>query len=134
MQLDPLDVHIVPYIDREELVHATINKVAHTVLEGIGLVCIVLIVFLGSPRSALMVAVTIPLAMVMAFILMNVTNMSASILSLGAIDFGIIVDGAIVVTENICAAARRSPTEELTAGGRANRERRRWRGRSSSPR
>jgi heavy metal efflux system protein len=113
-QLDAMDVHIVPYIDRENLVQGTINKVAHTVLEGIGLVCIVLIMFLGSWRSALVVAVTIPLAMVMAFILMGLTKMSASMLSLGAIDFGIIVDGAIVVTENILRRREAKPTEGLT--------------------
>jgi cobalt-zinc-cadmium resistance protein CzcA len=114
-QLDPLDVHIVPYIDRQDLATATISKVTHTVLEGIGLVCIVLIMFLGSPRSALVVAVTIPLAMVTAFILMNITRMSASMLSLGAIDFGVIVDGAIVVTENILRRREQKPAEELTA-------------------
>ena len=114
-QLDPQDVHIVPYIDRQNLVDATVSKVAHTVLEGIGLVCIVLILFLGSARSALVVAVTIPLAMVMAFILMNLTKMSASMLSLGAIDFGIIVDGAIVVTENLLRRREAKPGQELTA-------------------
>ncbi len=113
-QLDALDVRLVPYIDRENLVQATINKVAHTVLEGIGLVCIVLIMFLGSWRSALVVAVTIPLAMFMAFILMSFTKMSASMLSLGAIDFGIIVDGAIVVTENILRRREQKPAEALT--------------------
>jgi cobalt-zinc-cadmium resistance protein CzcA len=113
-QLDALDVRMVPYIDRQNLVDGTINKVAHTVLEGIGLVCIVLIMFLGSWRSALVVAVTIPLAMVMAFILMSFTKMSASMLSLGAIDFGIIVDGAIVVTENILRRREQKPAEELT--------------------
>jgi heavy metal efflux system protein len=109
-----MDVHIVPYLDRGNLVEATISKVAHTVLEGVGLVCIVLIMFLGSPRSALVVAVTIPFAMVMAFVLMNLTKMSASMLSLGAIDFGVIVDGAIVVTENILRRREQKPTEELT--------------------
>jgi heavy metal efflux system protein len=113
-QLDAMDVHIVPYLDRGDLVRGTINKVAHTVLEGIGLVCIVLIMFLGSPRSAVVVAVTIPFAMVMAFILMNFTKMSASMLSLGAVDFGVIVDGAIVVTENILRRREQKPTEELT--------------------
>jgi cobalt-zinc-cadmium resistance protein CzcA len=113
-QLDALDVHLIPYIDRENLVRSTIDKVTHTVLEGIGLVCIVLIMFLGSWRSALVVAVTIPFAMMMAFVLMSLTKMSASMLSLGAIDFGIIVDGAIVVTENILRRREQQPTEELT--------------------
>ena len=83
-------------------------------IEGIGLVCIVLMLFLGSPRSALVVAVTIPLAVVSIFVLMNATKMSASMLSLGALDFGVIVDGAIVVTENILRRREAKPTEELT--------------------
>ena len=85
-------------------------------IEGIGLVIVVLWLFLCSPRSALVVAVTIPLAVVSIFILMNASHMSASMLSLGALDFGVIVDGAIVVTENILrrhggiqAAAMRRP-------------------------
>src|SRR5207344_382201 len=82
--------------------------------EGIGLVIVVLILFLGSPRSALVVAVTIPLAVVSIFVLMNAAHMSASVLSLGAIDFGMIVDGAIVVTENILRRREQKPTEELT--------------------
>jgi heavy metal efflux system protein len=85
------------------------------VVMGVGLVCMVLILFLGSPRSALVVAVTIPLSMVMAFVLMSLTGMSASMLSLGAIDFGVIVDGAIVVTENILRRREAKPTEALTA-------------------
>jgi cobalt-zinc-cadmium resistance protein CzcA len=112
-QLEPMDAHIVPYIDRADLVQATISKVSHTVLEGIGLVCIVLIPFLGSARSAMVVAVTIPFAMAMAFVLMNLTKMSASMLSLGAIDFGVIVDGAIVVTENILRRREAKPDQPL---------------------
>jgi heavy metal efflux system protein len=114
-QLDPMDVHIVPYLDRENLVQLTVHKVAHTILMGVGLVCIVLLMFLGSPRSAAVVAVTIPLAIIAAFILMNVTKMSASVLSLGAIDFGMIVDGAIVVVENILRRREAKPADELTA-------------------
>src|SRR5207253_9416278 len=96
-QLEPQDVHIVPILDRGELVSATVSKVGRTLIEGIGLVIVVLMLFLGSPRSALVVAVTIPLAMVSVFVLMNAAHMSASMLSLGALDFGVIVDGAIVV-------------------------------------
>ena len=92
-------VRIVPYIDRDELVQSTVEKVTHTVLEGVGLVFIVLILFLGSPRSAMVVAVTVPIALVAVFALMNAFHMPANLFSLGAIDFGIIVDGAIVVTE-----------------------------------
>jgi cobalt-zinc-cadmium resistance protein CzcA len=115
-RLEPMGVRIVPYIDRDNLVHATVDKVAHTVLEGVGLVCIVLILFLGSPRSAMVVAVTIPLALVVVFIMMHLTKMPANLFSLGAIDFGVIVDGAIVVTEAILRRREAYPKEALTTG------------------
>ncbi|WP_442680266.1 efflux RND transporter permease subunit [Sphingomonas sp. ASY06-1R] len=105
---------IVPYLDRSDLVHTTIDKVSHTVLEGVGLVLIVLILFLGSVRSALIVAVVIPLAMLIAFILMNVTHVPANLLSLGAIDFGIIVDGAIVMMESLLRRREARPDKPLT--------------------
>src|SRR5271169_4031225 len=107
-------VKIVPYIDRDNLVRATVHKVGQTILEGIGLVFIILILFLGSPRSALVVAVTIPLALVAVFSLLNLTKVSANLLSLGAIDFGILVDGAIVVTEAILRRREALPAEELS--------------------
>jgi cobalt-zinc-cadmium resistance protein CzcA len=113
-QLAAQDVKIVPYIDRDDLVNATKEKVLHTVMEGIGLVCIVLILFLGSPRSALVAAVAIPMSLVTVFILMQFTHMSANLFSLGAIDFGVIVDGAIVVTEAILRQRETKPTEVLT--------------------
>lgn len=113
-QLEPQDVHIVTVLDRGDLVAATVDKIGHTLIEGIGLVIIILILFLGSPRSALVVAVTIPLAVVSIFVLMNAAHMSASMLSLGALDFGVIVDGAIVVTENILRRRESKPSEFLT--------------------
>jgi heavy metal efflux system protein len=113
-QLNAQDVYIVPYIDRDYLVNATKEKVFHTVMEGIGLVCIVLILFLGSPRSALVAAVAIPMSLVTVFILMQFTHMSANLFSLGAIDFGVIVDGAIVITEAILRQREQKPTEVLT--------------------
>lgn len=100
-KLAPQGVRIVPYIDRDDLVQATVSKVARTVIEGVCLVCIVLVLFLGSPRSALVVAVTIPFALVAVFVGMHFMKMPANLFSLGAIDFGVIVDGAIVVTEAI---------------------------------
>jgi cobalt-zinc-cadmium resistance protein CzcA len=112
-QLAAQDVKIVPYIDRDDLVNSTKEKVFHTVMEGIGLVCIVLILFLGSPRSALVAAVAIPMSLVTVFILMQFTHMSANLFSLGAIDFGVIVDGAIVVTEAILRQREMKPTEVL---------------------
>ncbi len=113
-QLKPLDVAIVPYLDRSTLVDATVDKVSHTILAGVGLVLIVLILFLGSPRSALLVGITIPFAMLIAFILMNHTRVTANLLSLGAIDFGIIVDGAIVMTEAILRRREAKRNEPLT--------------------
>ena len=113
-RLAPMNVRLVPYIDRDGLVHLTVTKVTHTVLEGVGLVCIVLILFLGSPRSALVAAVVIPLALVTVFIAMNVTHMPANLFSLGAIDFGIIVDGAIVVMEALLRRREEIPDQPLT--------------------
>jgi len=107
-------VQIVPYLDRTTLVNATVDKVRTTILTGVGLVLIVLIMFLGSPRGALIVGVTIPFAMVVAFILMHHTGISANLLSLGAIDFGIIVDGAIVMTEAILRRREARPDAPLT--------------------
>ncbi len=108
------DVKIVPYIDRDDLVHATIHKVGRTILEGVTLVFLILILFLGSPRSAVVVAVSIPLALVSVFSLLNLTHVSANLLSLGAIDFGILVDGAIVVTEAVLRRREALPNEELS--------------------
>ncbi len=110
----PPDVKLIPYLDRTDLVDTTLHTVSHTLLEGVGLVLIVLVAFLGSTRSALIVAITIPLALLIAFILMAATNIPANLLSLGAIDFGIIVDGAIVVLENILRRREEKPAERLT--------------------
>ena len=112
-QLANRGVKIVPYIDRDDLVKATIEKVGRTIAEGITLVFLILILFLGSPRSALVVAVTIPLALVAVFSLLNLTHVSANLLSLGAIDFGILVDGAIVVTESVLRRREAMPAEEM---------------------
>lgn len=112
--LKKMDVNIVPYIDRDDLVKLTIDKVTHTVIEGIALVCLVLILFLGNPRSALVAAVAIPAALVTVFILMNATQMPANLFSLGAIDFGVIVDGAIVVMEAILRRREEHPDRPLT--------------------
>src|SRR5215831_7738582 len=90
-QLARQDVRIVPYIDRDDLVRATVHKVGRTILEGISLVFLVLILFLGSPRAALGAGVTIPMALVFVFSLLNLTHVSASLLSLGAIVFGSLI-------------------------------------------
>jgi heavy metal efflux system protein len=87
--------------DRSQLVDYTIDTVSGTLFEGISIVLIVLIFFIGSVRSALVVATTIPVSMLFAFSMMRLTGIPANLLSLGAIDFGIIVDGAVVMVENI---------------------------------
>lgn len=110
----PEGVQIHPFMDRTHLVETTLQTVSHTLLEGMGLVIIVLIVFLGSWRGALLVAITIPVALLTAFILMHFTNVPANLLSLGAIDFGIIVDGAIVMMEAILKKREENEHEELT--------------------
>lgn len=112
-QILPEGVKIHPFLDRTELVNTTLNTVSHTLFEGMSLVIVVLIVFLGSWRGALLVAVTIPLSLLIAFILMYFTHIPANLLSLGAIDFGIIVDGAIVMMETILRKREEEPNEEL---------------------
>jgi cobalt-zinc-cadmium resistance protein CzcA len=109
----PPGVKIHAFLDRTDLVKTTLTTVSHTLTEGIVLVIIVLIVFLGSWRGALLVAITIPLSLLFAFILMHFTNIPANLLSLGAIDFGIIVDGAIVMLETILKKREENPEEAL---------------------
>lgn len=109
----PEGAHIHTFLDRTELVDTTLHTVSRTLLEGMLLVIIVLIVFLGSWRGALLVAATIPFALLFAFILMHLTNVPANLLSLGAIDFGIIVDGAIVMIETILKKREDHPQETL---------------------
>lgn len=109
----PNGVKIHPFLDRTELVNTTLNTVSHTLIEGIALVVVVLIIFLKNWRGALLVAITIPLSLLIAFILMHFTNVPANLLSLGAIDFGIIVDGSIVMLESILKKREEDEKEEL---------------------
>ncbi len=117
----PEGVKIHVFLDRTVLVHTTLDTVSHTLLEGMTLVVIVLIVFLGSWKGALLVAITIPLSLMIAFILMHFTNIPANLLSLGAIDFGIIVDGAIVMMETILKKREDYPEEVLKEKSIASR-------------
>ncbi|WP_288392979.1 CusA/CzcA family heavy metal efflux RND transporter [uncultured Herbaspirillum sp.] len=110
----PKDVKIVPYIDRSKLVEATVHTVGKTLVEGMLLVSLVLFLFLGSPRAAAIVAITIPLSLLTAFILMHHFNIPANLLSLGAIDFGILVDGAIVLVESILRLREERPQGEIS--------------------
>ncbi|HJY81086.1 MAG TPA: CusA/CzcA family heavy metal efflux RND transporter, partial [Candidatus Binatia bacterium] len=97
----PEGVRLVPFYDREFLVHSTLHTVAHSVLLGITLVVLVLLLFLGRPAMAALVALTIPFSLLFALILMHFINIPIGLLSIGAIDFGIIVDGAVIMTDNI---------------------------------
>ncbi|MCS6834054.1 MAG: efflux RND transporter permease subunit, partial [Flammeovirgaceae bacterium] len=109
----PEGVKIHPFLDRTNLVETTLHTVSKTLIEGMGLVVIVLILFLGSWKGALLVAITVPVALLIAFILMHFTNIPANLLSLGAIDFGIIVDGSIVMMESILKRREENESEEL---------------------
>ncbi|HEY2646475.1 MAG TPA: CusA/CzcA family heavy metal efflux RND transporter [Candidatus Acidoferrales bacterium] len=97
----PPDVKIHPFYDRSDLVRLTIDTVEHNMLVGMTLVFIVLIFFLVSIRAAVIVALTIPLSLLFAFILLHGRGVPANLLSIGAIDFGIIIDGTVVMMENI---------------------------------
>jgi cobalt-zinc-cadmium resistance protein CzcA len=94
-------VKVVPFYDRQQLVDATLDTVSHSVFIGITLVVLVLLIFLGRPLMAALVAVTIPFSLLFALVLMYLTSIPIGLLSIGAIDFGIIVDGAIIMAEHI---------------------------------
>jgi len=97
----PPDVKVRPYYDRSDLVRVTTDTVEGNLLRGMILVLVVLIFFLVSFRAAIITALTIPLALLFAFIFLHWTGEAANLLSIGAIDFGIIIDGTIVMVENI---------------------------------
>ena len=97
----PPGVKIVPYLDRDDLVHYTTHTVLHNLAEGMILVVIILFIFLGNVRGAIIVSLTIPFALLFASICLDLRHISANLLSLGALDFGMVVDGAVVMVENI---------------------------------
>ncbi|MGD0426765.1 MAG: CusA/CzcA family heavy metal efflux RND transporter [Candidatus Acidiferrales bacterium] len=97
----PKGVKIVPYLDRDDLVHYTTHTVLHNLAEGMILVVIILFIFLGNVRGAIIVALTIPFALLFASICLDLRHISANLLSLGALDFGMVVDGSVVMVENI---------------------------------
>jgi cobalt-zinc-cadmium resistance protein CzcA len=97
----PKGVKVVPFIDRSDLVHFTTYTVLRNLTEGIILVVIVLFLFLGNVRGALIVALTIPFSLLFASICLDLRHIPANLLSLGALDFGMVVDGAVVMVENI---------------------------------
>jgi heavy metal efflux system protein len=97
----PPGVKVVPFIDRSDLVHFTSHTVLHNLTEGMILVSVVLFLFLGNVRGAIIVAATIPFSLLFASICLDLRQIPANLLSLGALDFGMVVDGAVVMVENI---------------------------------
>lgn len=112
----PEGVKLRPLYDRSFLIDHSLETVAHTLFEGVSIVIILLIFFLGSVRSALVVALTIPFSLLFAFILMRLSGIPANLLSLGAIDFGIIVDGACVMAEHLVRKYRSASEQEKKQG------------------
>ena len=113
-QVLPKGVKIVPYLDRDDLVHYTTHTVLHNLAEGMILVVIILFVFLGNVRGAFIVALTIPFALLFASICLDLRHVSANLLSLGALDFGMVVDGAVVMVENIVRHLHRHEKDNST--------------------
>jgi cobalt-zinc-cadmium resistance protein CzcA len=118
----PPGVKVVPFLDRSDLVHYTTHTVLHNLTEGIILVVVILFLFLGNARGALIVALTIPFSLLFAATCLNLKNIPANLLSLGALDFGMVVDGAVVMVENIVrhlshhdSADTRTPMEKIRA-------------------
>jgi cobalt-zinc-cadmium resistance protein CzcA len=110
----PAGVKIVPFIDRSELVHHTTKTVLHNLTEGIILVVVILLLFLGNARGAIIVALTIPFSLLFAATCLKLKGIPANLLSLGALDFGMVVDGTVVMVENIVRHLSRREADNLT--------------------
>jgi heavy metal efflux system protein len=115
----PAGVKLVPFIDRSDLLHFTTHTVLHNLTEGIILVVIILFLFLGNVRGAVIVALTIPFSLLFAATCLKLKGIPANLLSLGALDFGMVVDGAVVMVENIIRhlghkeKSLKTPTERI---------------------
>ena len=107
----PEDVRIVPFYDREDLVNLAVRTVTHNLIEGILLVTFIVLIFMADWRTTVVVSIIIPLALLFAFICLRVMGMSANLLSMGAIDFGIIIDGAVVMVEGLFVALDKKARE-----------------------
>ncbi len=118
-QILPPGVKIVPFLDRSDLLHLTTHTVLHNLTEGVLLVSVILFFFLGNFRGALIVALTIPFSLLFASICLDLNKIPANLLSLGALDFGMVVDGTVVVIENIVrhfslpSNAQKTPLEKI---------------------
>jgi len=113
----PPGVKVVPMLDRADLLHYTLHTVLHNMAEGMILVTIILFLFLGNVRGAFIVALTIPFALLFASIFLDLSKIPANLLSLGALDFGMVVDGAVVMVENIMRHLSHGK-DDSTASGR----------------
>ncbi len=100
-QILPPGVKVVPFLDRSDLLHLTTHTVLHNLTEGVLLVSVILFFFLGNFRGAIIVALTIPFSLLFASICLDLNKIPANLLSLGALDFGMVVDGTVVIIENI---------------------------------
>src|SRR5580693_2625455 len=107
-QILPEGVKLIPMLDRSDLLHFTLHTVLHNLGEGMILVTIILLMFLGNVRAAIIVAITIPFSLLFASIFLDLSKIPANLLSLGALDFGMLVDGAVVMVENIIRHMGRS--------------------------
>jgi len=114
----PPGVKVVPFIDRSDLVHFTTHTVLHNLAEGMVLVSIILLIFLGNVRGALIVAATIPFSLLFASVCLDLRHIPANLLSLGALDFGMVVDGAVVMIENIVRHLSHKNGDSKTASER----------------
>ena len=132
-QILPKDVKVVPFYDRSDLIALTTKVVEDNLLRGMVLVFVILVFFLYDFRAGLIVATTIPLALLIAFICLDLQKTSANLLSIGAIDFGILVDGAVVMVENIFRQASLRKGRRSTSRRSSSKPRRRWIGRCSMP-
>ena len=111
----PKGVKVVPLIDRSDLVRYTTHTVLDNLRDGMILVVIILFLFLGNVRGAIIVALTIPFSLLFAATCLNLKGIPANLLSLGALDFGMVVDGAVVMVENIVRHLSRRDQESRTA-------------------
>ncbi len=112
----PPGVKIVPFLDRSNLLHYTTHTVLHNLTEGILLVAVILFLFLGNLRGAFIVALTIPFSLLFASICLNLNHIPANLLSLGALDFGMVVEGAVVMVENIIRYLGHRHNSDTTIG------------------
>ena len=117
----PAGVKLVPHLDRSELMHHTTHTVLRNLTDGVLLVTLILFLFLGNVRSALIVAITIPFSLLFAAILLDLRHIPANLLSLGALDFGMVVDGSVVMVENILRHTSFGDHKKIIPGNRRHR-------------